>query len=283
MDGKAAIGAVLRHEMGVQYLPMILNGCVHQSIIAQIRERAGRVFLAFAPDSNAGISIAYLGGSYLLLDVPMSLSGLGPKSNNISAMRTNRNVSLETEFWNPNVTCLRQLHPWVPDMANGSVIIAESFLRSKAALFPDDHSLTLDRSFFVQMWLGSAQETERQTAIQKIRSTLADAPDLLAWFDQIIPQIAARPPYRYTYAPPFRGCDGDAVYLSADRFGIRDIAGAVAFSANLLGYKGGQINYDLPPRNDQQKVFQQAVQQLTAAQTRVQELERQLQATSQVR
>ncbi|MFC5575037.1 glycosyltransferase family 2 protein [Xenophilus aerolatus] len=248
LDGREQIAKAIRFEAGYDTLPMVYSAFVHRDLVERHRRIAGRVFLNVYPDVYSAFGLGYLAGRYLSTSVPMSIAGLSHASNGVATlMNTSSNV-VANDFTRLNEQFGYFRHPKVPDrMALGPVHVIDCFLHAKDALFPDDDSLTLDRKDFTRRCLAAvfdATPERRADARQAIRSSLADAPELLAWFDAEAPDF---PPARmFSFQPPRLGFDGVMLSIRTDAAKVRNIADAVASSCELLGMGGGNIiNYDL--------------------------------------
>jgi hypothetical protein len=268
VDARASLAAAMRFECSAGMLPMLNSAAVHRDLIAQLRQRSRRLFGDCRyPDTYSGFAFAYLLDRYATVTVPMSVLGYSPKSNSLS---WRRNAEVAREHTDLSAAAGYRLHPWVPDLVGAAVVAADSFLQAKAVLFPNDEQLVLDRRALAVRALAGVDVTMREEALAKVRASLADRPDLLAWFERQAPQVPSLPPGdAYRLGLPQRGFLGDWLSLSADGFGVADVFGAVQLAARVLGLEGGKVSYDLPPRGQLQ-------QALSAAQQRLADAERQL-------
>jgi hypothetical protein len=232
-------------------LPNVYHGLVHRSLFDALREKAGNVFATDYPDTYAAFSFAYLVGSYLQVCVPMTVSGMSGQSNNVAYLDSRKRLEERPKA---------SLHPWVPDLPVISVVLATSFQTAKESVFPEDDSLCLNRKILAEQCLRelwTETDGERQEALRRIRDTFVDRRDLQVWFDH---HVASQPTAaaRFSFRPPHLGFDGDRLHLDSACFGVTDVAGAVDLCAKVLGYKAGQIQYDLQPLAEAQNANLQA-------------------------
>lgn len=249
VDARGVLSQVARFEGGYSGLPMIyLNAVIHQDLIRQARARTGRVFNNRIPDVYSGVVFAYLAGKYPTVSVPMTVAALSGKSNGYALLAGDGRDPIVAEFDELNVRSGYLPHPQIPNLRLLQAQVADSFQFAREAFFPDDEALRLDRRLVAESCargLWTTDESGRQKAFRLIRDGLADEAEMLAWFDALVSQglpVASRPRLR----APQLGVSNDRLHLNADRHGIEDVAGAAAFSAQLLGYRAGQIAYDCP-------------------------------------
>jgi hypothetical protein len=203
------------------------------------------------------MAVAYLAGEYLSTTVPMGVSGMSGKSNGVALLRSDGSSPILREFNELNARFGYRPHPWVPDLCLDPVPDADSFQWAKEALFPDDDSLQLDRKRLAERCLKALWVTDvagRCQAIDRIRASLSDRPDLLAWFEGLAPEQAA-PGRRPRVRPEVAQFDGQNLGLDGERFGVADVVGAAEFATRLLGYVPGRIRYDLLPRWDREDEY----------------------------
>jgi hypothetical protein len=141
---------------------------------------------------------------------------------------------------NENEAAGLRLHPHIPDLPIGFVCVADSFLRAKADLFPDD-PVTLDRQSLVERVLLSLpiDDIDEWPGIeQELRRSLSDDPALVSWFDKRIENFTPQPSPRDTYRPNLEGIHVQRLFLDASKYGVKDIEGATRLSSRLLDYVG---------------------------------------------
>ncbi len=227
VDAVTALDAVIGFRESYGYLPMLYNGVIHRDLIAELRQKTGRVFRSPIPDIYSGMAFAYLAGSYVSLDVPMAVSGISGTSNGVANMLVRGPTPVAEEFRRLNAATGLRTHPHVPDLSPVvplAAAVADSFQHAKDALFPTDNRLTLDRRLLAEKCVQSLwapDEGTWQTRLGRIRATFADDPDAQAWFDREhanAPFRPAPPPARAVTRPP--GYDGSQLHLRADAVGV---------------------------------------------------------------
>ena len=252
VEGRSQIAKVIRFEDGTDSLPMIYCSVIHRDLIEKHRQAAGRVFLNVYPDIYSGFGFAYLGGTYLSISTPMNIAGLSHASNGVATLMKEKKTAIASDFSRLNETFGYRRHPLVPDkMILAPVHVADSFLHAKDALFPHDDALVMDRRAITQRYLGAILETdpvERDEVRRIIRASIADSPELLDWFDNEAPHLP--PASAHTFRPKRFGFNGITLSLDVEPFGVKDVSGAVALSASLLGIDGRAIPFDVPSLND---------------------------------
>jgi hypothetical protein len=153
------------------------------------------------------------------------------------------------EFRAANARLGVRLHPWVPDLPLLASVLADSFLTAKAALFPADDRLTLDRRLLAERCVGEMpadDADEQEWVMRTVRDTLRDDAALLAWFDTRFAGGAPPPRPAGSLRPDRFGFDGERLHLDAASLGVADVAGAVDLTARVLGFGSGPIAYDSP-------------------------------------
>jgi hypothetical protein len=243
VSGRERIAAVLRNDACVSSLPNIYHGLIHRDLIGALRAATGTVFANTCfYDSYTAFCFAYLAKTYTVVGAPMTISGFSATSGGAG-------------YFTLHATPFRQGtgmvgHPWVPNLAVMNVVMADSFLWAKQALFPGDADLVLDRRRMIakcvsELW--TAEAVERRSLLARIRATLEDSAELLDWFDSM-DFMNTPPASAFRYRNCGLGFNGESLGLNANEFGVSDVAGAVDFSARLLGYRATAIKYDLPSR-----------------------------------
>src|SRR5262249_13045256 len=174
-------------------------------------------------DVYSGIALAYLARSYLSVGVPMSVAGLSRHSNGVANVCLRGRHPVAQDYQSLNARQGFVFHPWVPALPlYPAVPVADSFLFAKAALFPQDDTLRLDRKSLVSYCVRSlTAETadDWRDALDAIRATLRDDPELPAWFDAA---FADQPPVlgpALRLRLPNMGFQGTHLHLNADEFG----------------------------------------------------------------
>lgn len=247
MNGREQILKAVRFEAGYDTLPMIYSAVVHRDLIERHRRLAGRMFLNVYPDVYSAFGLGYLADRYIWTSVPMGIAGLSRASNGVATLMNTSNNAVSTDFDRLNAAFGYIRHPRVPDkMILGPVHVVDCFLHAKDALFPHDDSLVVDRKAFTVQCLAAifdVDQSRRQEARRIVRASLADDQLLLDWFDSEAPDL---PPGKiFSFQPPQLGFDGFMLSLRTTPYDVKDIAGAVTLTTQLLGLTSGQITYDV--------------------------------------
>lgn len=256
IDSRTAMQQVLSGAAPATLLPNIYHGCLARSVLEAIRARAGHVFESFHCDTYSSFAAAYLAGEYLSLAAPLSISGFSASSNNI-AFNFLRSKHKNTETMRrENAESGLGLHPFVPDLPSGFVCVADSFLRAKADVFPEEQELALDRRVMLERFIAAPPVDdldEWASFVAELRRSAADDSDLSAWLEQRLSGVAPHATPRDSYKPKIEGLIGEMVCISADTYGVHDVAGATRFAARLIGYNGtrfpllGNLDQKLSP------------------------------------
>ncbi len=250
VEGRDAIAAAVGFRACYSTLPMMYNTAVRRDLLSEPRARAGRVFANHYPDVFTGFALAYLAGTYVSTDAPMTVAGTSGASFGVATLFRRGRSARDAEFRSLNARERLPTHPWVPDLPIFPFVpVADSFLIAKAALFPHDDRLWLDRRALAAHCFHAVQDVETdadwQAALAKVRATFADDPESESWWDW---KFAGHTIYR---PPPIRlrpdemGFDGDFLHLSADDFGVADVYAAARLCAAVLGHGRGPVRYGL--------------------------------------
>ncbi len=245
IDGGRMIRDVLNAGAAAPLLPNIYHGCVSRDLLETIRARTGNVFAGFSCDTYSSFAVAYLAKDYLSLGSPMSISGFSAASNNIAFnfLRSKHKTTEATR--SENEAAGLAMHPAVPDLAAGMAPVADSFLRAKEELFPDDDSIQLDRRAMIERFIAAppidAPEEWRDVCAE-LRRSVSDDPQLLAWFDKRVEGLAPQPTPRDTYRASKLGVFRDSVNIDASRYGVGDVAAATRLVMRLLQAGGASPN-----------------------------------------
>jgi hypothetical protein len=276
VDAASTIAAVIDFQEAYTALPMIYNAVIHRDLIADLRNRTGRVFANNCPDVYTGFAFAYLAGTYLSSDVPMSVAGLSGNSTGVATLLLRRASAIAQEFRQLNARAGLPLHPWVPDLPIFPLVpVADSFQHAKETLFPNDDRLLLDRKRLATCLVGNlwaVDVEEWQTRLGMIRASFADNAELQHWFDE----YRGSEPFQHT--PPIKlqsptlGYANGQLHLRTDRFGVTDVAGAARLCADLLGFQGADIRYEAPSPQPQAEIRRLAAE-VARAQARLAALE----------
>lgn len=249
-DAREWIAKLARFEAGADMLPMIYNSFVHRDVIARHRELVGKVFASAYPDIYSGIGLGYVAGRFLSVGLPLNVAGLSGHSNGMATLIVDARNPIASEFFRLNRSDGYPPHPTVPDLPVRPVPTLDSFRHAKDALFAHDDELSVDRRLAAKVILEAVPLTSREDrakARRVIRDSLADRPDLLAWFDG----LPDPPPFVPQLLESFKtGFHSDYLNLRTAPFGIENVRDAVRFAAHLLGLTPGAIDYDMPPRGE---------------------------------
>jgi hypothetical protein len=227
-------------------LPMLYNSVIHHGLVDSLRAATGRVFGSHSPDIYSGFTFAYLAQSYVSLDVPMSIAGLSGKSNGTALLSWNSSPIAE-EFWRLNALAGFTQHPWLPNLTTFPVIpVADSFLRAKQALFPDDSRFDLDRRALLTQLvqgLAAASQEEWGRSLDAIRATLVGQPELQTWFDTTLRGQPWRMAVPFRHRPDTLGHDGDSLHVNTAAFAVSNVYEAAQLYDKLHGFRAGTIRY----------------------------------------
>ena len=245
VDGREAMKEVLSGRAPGIMLPNIYHGCVAREVLEEVRAKAGHVFESFHCDTYSSFAIAHVAREFLSLSAPLSISGFSAASNNI-AFNFMRSKHKNTQtLRGENDSAGLRLHPFVPDLPSGFVCVADSFLRAKADLFPDD-PLSLDRQAMVEAFIDAPpidDPDEWPLVEEELRRSVSDDPALLAWFNARVSGYKPTPTPRDNYRPPFEGVASGRLFLDTAKYGVSDVEGATRLATRLLDYSGKSIDW----------------------------------------
>jgi hypothetical protein len=247
LNGRQAIQDVLSQGAPATILPNIYHGCVSRKLLEEIRARTGHVFEGFYCDTYSSFSVAYLAGEYLSLSYPLSVSGFSASSNNVAFNFLRKKHTTSTTFQGDNRSAGLSMHPFIPDLPTGLVCVADSFLRAKEDLFPED-TLSLDRRALIESLIVAPpiDDVEEWPIVEaELRRAVSDDAALMSWFDERVSGLMPSPTPRDNYRPEFEGIGAGRIFLDAGKYGVVDVAGATQLSARLLGYNGKPLDWAL--------------------------------------
>ena len=114
------------------------------------------------------------------------------------------------------------------------VPVANSFQFAKAALFPRDADLSLDRELLLRHCLAALPHAG-ELALDTLRTSAADDRRLSAWLTDVIESrsIQPRPPIKLR--PDRLGFDGEALHLDTAAFNVATVEEAVKLAGQILG------------------------------------------------
>lgn len=244
LDARSTIAAVLRFEVSYVRLPMLYTAVVHRSLIDRLRRAAGRVFANRYPDVFSGFALGYLAGQYPSISVPMHIAGSSGSSFGIANLFHRGRSPLDEDFRRLNDEGRLPHHPTVPDLPIfPEVPVADSFQFAKAALFPRDADLRLDRELLLRHCLAALPHAG-ELALDTLRTSAADDRRLSAWLTDVIESrsIQPRPPIKLR--PDRLGFDGEALHLDTAAFNVATVEEAVKLADHILGIGRSPIEYE---------------------------------------
>ncbi|QIF00136.1 FkbM family methyltransferase [Roseimicrobium sp. ORNL1] len=250
-DSRHMMLEVVNGAVNYAELPMVYASAVHRDLFAALRRSTGRVFHSDCPDIYSGFALAHLLKRYCTLDAPISISGLSGVSNGVATIFLKERSPIAEDFKKLNLQQRsgRDWPEWIPDVPLLSTCTAHSFQCARAALFPDDTELVVDRRHLTRAVMSeyrSEDEPEWQRLRDRVRRTLMDDLALLEWFDAEYgdKSLATCPP---APVPQMRRYGGPYMQLDAAEFGVADVWGAALLCEKLLGYKRDGLNAHLQP------------------------------------
>jgi FkbM family methyltransferase len=249
-DSRHMMLEVVNGAVSYAELPMVYASAVHRDLFEALRRSTGRVFHGDCPDIYSGFALAQLLKRYCTLDAPMSISGLSGVSNGVATIFLKERSPIAEDFRKLNQQCSNRDWPeWIPDLSLFSTCTAHSFQCARAALFPDDLELVVDRRQLTRSVMSeyrSEDEQEWQMLRDLVRRSLIDDPELLQWFDEEYgdKSLATCPP---AAVPQMRRYGGPYMQLDAAEFGVADVWEAALLCEKLLGYKRDGLNAHLQP------------------------------------
>ena len=121
-------------------LPCIYSSFVRRSVIERVRAKTGgRYFAAGSPDVYTGIANAYVTPKAAYLRRALSLSGNSGASTGSAHFFRSKGGARVAEYWrDEGITRGEALHPTLIDACNLEVGLADTMIRAKELLFPDD-------------------------------------------------------------------------------------------------------------------------------------------------
>ena len=248
LDAREVIADVIAFRVSSEQLPMIYNSVVRRDVIDRLRDRCGSVFPTIYPDVYSGFALGTIAERYLSVEVPMGMAGLGGRSNGVATLMQEEGRSpIAEEFNSLNSSSGYLPHPRVPDLTNVPVHIVDSFEHARDRLFPDDVELDYDRWTMTQRYLATitaVDEAARQSALELIKSSLDDRPELRERVDDEAPLHPPAPVFRFR--PERFGFDGSYLRVDTSGLGIEDVAACSRFAMRLLGVDARPVEYGLP-------------------------------------
>lgn len=244
-DGRGAIREVVAFREFYTALPMLYNSAVHRDVLTDLRRLTGRVFPHPVPDVYSGFAVAHAAGRYISTTVPMGVSGQSGASNGIATLFHRGRNAIDREFHALNARDGLRSEPTVPDLpVFPQVPVADAFAFAKRTLFPE-LAANLDRRALASACVAGARvaESDWPAALAAVRASLADVPELQAWFDTELAGTPYRAPAPVQLRPSRLGFDGTYLHLDAAAFGVSDVAGAARLCEHLLNYRNQPVPY----------------------------------------
>jgi hypothetical protein len=223
-------------------MPMLYNSVIKADVLRRIRETLGRVFIANAPDVGSGIACLCHVPSFLNLQLPLSICGISEKSNG-HAFSMDIGNEVVQDFLQLGEADGIKSDPRAPVPRAGvlghATIIFDSALQARTNYGLEGRIKPLDRRWAIERVLEDIQvrsDEEAETVIENLAATLADRPELVAWFRQVhgdpqaLRRYQPRKSIRYGY-------DGSCLSVDGALHGITNVAEAAAWAGQLLGYQ----------------------------------------------
>jgi hypothetical protein len=237
---RAAIADAANGRTSYSDLPVIYNSAIRRARFDKLRATTGRVFKTRTPDVHAAFAVAALCDSYHSLRAPVGICGRSGASTGVARHFGKKGSPIDNEFRRMNEAAGLHLHPWVPDLPPIPSAVADAFLWAKADLFPGDATATLDRARLVtnclrEMELDSAAEWDDVKAT--CRAALADAAELLAWFEREYGGARFDELPRPNRGHHWRRYAEGHLHLDAAAFGARDVNAVADLCERVLGYR----------------------------------------------
>ena len=236
--GRGRIAATINGKATCSDLPMIYRSMVHQSVLAKLRQKSGRVLASRSPDIYSGFAVASAAGEYHSIDEPLGISAMSGKSNGLNVCGVS-DSSTATDFAQLNGAAGIRRHELAPDLTVMSAIVADSYLHARAALFPADRGLAINRRKLVSQCIGELRandESAWRRSIGKLRESLADDPKLVRWFNRRYGHLSWQPAGHTASAPP-RRYGGGYLHLDTSEFGVTNVFEAAELFEKLMGYR----------------------------------------------
>ena len=245
LDARSTIAAVLRFEVSYVRLPMLYTAVVHRRLIDRVRQAVGRVFSNTDPTRSPVCPRAtWPDDIRRSSSAPMHIAGSSGSSFGIANLFHRGRSPLDEDFRRLNDEGRLPHHPTVPDLpVFPEVPVADSFQFAKAALFPDDADLRVDRELLLRHCLAALPDAG-ELALDALRASAADDRRLSAWLTRTIESrsIQPRPPFKLR--PDRLGFDGEALHLDTAAFNVATVADAVTLADHILGVRGSPIEYE---------------------------------------
>ncbi len=241
VDGHDLIQQVIDHKVSYCLMPMLYHRAIHKSVVADLKERTGRVFDSRSPDVYTGYAIAHLVGEYLYKGLPCSVSGISGNSNGAAHVLHTPNKDLIGNHCTENADDGMIPHPKVPDVHCLTTAVAESFEYFRDNFFvEDDCSYTVNaKAWFTWALTTPIIQDEAHTTnyVEKVRQALPfwKNKELTEWVEtQLLPNFSA---IRASFPRPSGNAHLTRNKLCFNAYtecGVSDVAEAAEASTQVL-------------------------------------------------
>ncbi len=253
IDSYNALRRSGNNQMDYRLLPMFYNSAVHRDLLAELKQKTGRVFVTIAPDISSGFGFASLVKEYPSVGRPMTINGGSAKSNGVATLAIKGQSSIVREFQSLNSRSQLRWHSKVPQLLSLSALLADAFLQTKELILPYDSKLKVDRRRLVLNCLHESRSEFYNSDVQDlvlryIRRSLEDDNEMVRWFDaNIVNSELTRPdhePVNLKY-----GFTDQNLFLRADEFGVRNVHGVSVLYEKLTSCSQSKISWRQPERS----------------------------------
>ncbi|CAN5889967.1 hypothetical protein BH11VER1_BH11VER1_00430 [soil metagenome] len=246
-ESREMILAAASSRISYAELPMIYCTVIHHQLIEELQERTGTILKSECPDVYSGFAFAQLGDHYHSIDAPFSINASSAASNGYATIFLKEKSPIFEDFESLNLRANHVMHEWIPKLPVFSALVTNSFLRAKAALFPDDETLSFDRRHMIDCSLRelrASNEPEWGAALRAVRKCVQDDTDIKKWFEQKYGGTC-HGDFQFEAPVRMRRYNQSHLLLDASEFGVSDVMGAAYLCENLLGFKRDGVNAHL--------------------------------------
>jgi hypothetical protein len=235
--------------------PSIRCAMVHRSLIEELRTRTGAVFQAEAPDAYSAFALAAVADEIHCIDAPMDIKGYSGDSTYLGVVSLKGRSTYAKDFEQLNAASMITRHPDVPRLPTITALFADAFLQAKAALFPLDDELVLNKEEATNRYLKESRpddEREWKEILGIVGDSLVTDPDLTEWFDARWSNLALEDhleSLRSEMEPSwtFKRYTSQHLKLDASQFGVTNVCEAAELVEKLLGYRSDGVRWQLAP------------------------------------
>jgi len=244
IDSHQAIKSVIKGENEYSFLPMLYYSAIHQDLIADLKNRTGKIFKGSHPDIYTSFAIGYIAKTYYLIGKPLSIVGYSGKSNGVANLFSGGEPSIVKEFHKLNESAGYSFHKQVPEIPAMSTIVANEFLHVKQALFPQEDQFALDRKQLIISCVSDLEnfnwieDKEWEVFMHIIEESLSDDNELQRWFQQaFIENYQPKgKPWIFSQEAWQDGLTTDSLYLDGKEFRISDIFAASDLCGKFISH-----------------------------------------------